>query len=175
MSLLSRLFVALGVFLIVVGGGYGVLAHDYEGLTLSITVAGGALLVGGYGMAVVRRTRRAVAGTAPAASTAADEPHVGPTIWPLVFAISTIGLVIGTVSNRWALLPGGVFFLVACVGWVLDVHRQWRHHAAEHGGSARAVPAPRDAAGADTAPVEDGAATGPTTTGAARAPGDGTT
>lgn len=149
MNPLSRLFVALGVFLIVVGGIYGVFAREYEGLTLSITVAGGALLIGGYGMTAVRRARAAAAG--PAAS---DEPHVGPTIWPLVFAISTIGLVIGAVSNRWALLPGTVFLVAACIGWVLDVHRQWHRHVAGHSGGAGHIPAPREA---DTPLVDDGA------------------
>jgi hypothetical protein len=61
---------------------------------------------------------------------AADaEPHVGPTIWPLVFAVSAIGLVLGAVAVRWALLPGAILFVLASVGWVLDVHRQWHHHA----------------------------------------------
>jgi hypothetical protein len=48
----------------------------------------------------------------------------------LVFAVSAIGLVIGAVAVRWALLPGAILFVLAGVGWVLDVHRQWHHHAA---------------------------------------------
>jgi len=191
-SLFSKLFVALGAFLLGAGVVYGVLARDYEGLTLSLTAAGGALLFGGYGSSALRRARTALGSatesTAPAAAesatppadesvtpsaaetvtppaaetvtppadesvtppaaesvtppaaesatpraaeTAADEePHVGPTIWPLVFAVSTIGLVLGAVAVRWALLPGAILFVLASVGWVLDVHRQWHHHAA---------------------------------------------
>lgn len=130
MSLFSRTFMGLGAFLIVAGVVYGVVARDYQGLTLSLTVAGGALLFGAYGVSVLRRARRTLA-TAPVrpGSAADDEPHVGPTIWPLVFAVSCIGLVVGAVSNRWALLPGGIVFVVASVGWVLDIHRQWHHHA----------------------------------------------
>ncbi len=66
----------------------------------------------------------------PTEMSADAEPHVGPTIWPLVFAVSAIGLVLGAVAVRWALLPGAILFVVASVGWVLDVHRQWHHHAA---------------------------------------------
>jgi hypothetical protein len=161
-SLSSKLFVALGAFLIGAGVIYGVLARDYEGLTLSLTAAGGALLFGGYGRSAVRRARTALGSATesgapsadesdsaappatqtptpaatqtpppPAAETASDaEPHVGPTIWPLVFAVSAIGLVLGAVAVRWALLPGAILFVLASVGWVLDVHRQWHHHAA---------------------------------------------
>jgi hypothetical protein len=175
-SLLSKLFVALGAFLLGAGVVYGVLARDYEGLTLSLTAAGGALLFGGYGVSALRRARTtlnsatelaappatdatappatdptappatdptAPATTDPAAPPAKDsampsapelaadaEPHVGPTIWPLVFAVSAIGLVLGAVAVRWALVPGAILFVLASVGWVLDVHRQWHHHAA---------------------------------------------
>lgn len=152
MSLSSKLFVALGAFLIGAGVVYGVMARDYEGLTLSLMVAGGALLFGGYGRSALRRARTALGSatestapaaddpttpratempTPPAPETAADaEPHIGPTIWPLVFAVSAIGLILGAVAVRWALLPGAILFVLASVGWVLDVHRQWHHHAA---------------------------------------------
>jgi hypothetical protein len=151
-SLFSKLFVALGAFLLGAGVVYGVLAGDYEGLTLSLTAAGGALLFGGYGRYALRRARTALgsatasaappatdsatppagaSATPPATEMAADaEPHVGPTIWPLVFAVSAIGLVLGAVAVRWALIPGAILFVLASVGWVLDVHRQWHHHAA---------------------------------------------
>ena len=153
MSLATKLFVALGAFLIGAGVIYGVMARDYEGLTLSLMVAGGALLFGGYGSSALRRARTALGSatesttapsaddpttpparetpTPPASEPAADaEPHVGPTIWPLVFAVSAIGLILGAVAVRWALLPGAILFVLASVGWVLDVHRQWHHHAA---------------------------------------------
>jgi len=164
---------ALGAFLIVAGVVYGVHARDYEGLTLSLTVAGGALLFGGYGGSVLRRARATLTtGGTGLESTSDEEPHVGPTIWPLVFAVSAIGLVIGAVSNRWALLPGGVLFVSASVGWVLDVHRQWHHHAAGvtgHGSGVIATAADAGGAaelglnrpvGSSTGPAE--ASTGPT-------------
>src|SRR5262249_25756737 len=108
------------------------------------------------------------AGPAPGEPAAElDEPHVGPTIWPLVYALSAIALVIGAVGNRWALVPGGVLFLAASIGWVRDVHRQWHHHVAiGHGESSEHGTGPQEAepAGAaalphqSTPPPDDGAA-----------------
>lgn len=148
MKLFSRLFLALGAFLIVSLAIYAWQSREYEGAALSITVAVAALIFGGYGASVVRRSRAALTtsptdeelATAESPATVdnpavdadieLDEPHVGPTIWPLVFAVSAIGIVIGTVANRWVLVPGGILFLAAAVGWVRDVHQQWHHHAA---------------------------------------------
>jgi hypothetical protein len=147
MKLFSRLFLALGAFLLLSLAIYAWHSREYEGMLLYITVAVGALIVGGYGTSVVRRSRAVLTASPTDVEPATDEspgmaihravepdleldePHVGPTIWPVVFAASVIGIVIGTVGNRWVLVPGGILFLVAAVGWVRDVHRQWHHHA----------------------------------------------
>lgn len=131
MSLLSRITVGLGIFLIVVGLVFWRVADDLDGLTLMVTVAGGALLVGVYLARGVRRARVVLAKQPE--RTVADEPHVEPTIWPLVLALSVIGLVVGAVAARWALIGGAVVFVVACAGWLLDVRRQWRHHTDRSG------------------------------------------
>lgn len=203
MKLFSRLFLALGAFLVLSLAIYAWHSREYEGMLLYITVAVGALLVGGYGTSVVRRSRAILAASSTDAKPATaespdltdhstvgpdldlDEPHVGPTIWPLVFAVSAIGIVIGTVGNRWVLVPGGILFLVAAVGWVRDVHRQWRHHAAA-GLHATHVGAPSDAvAVADDgepvaavprqtgSPANDDSTTAPTGGNAASAPSGG--
>lgn len=130
MTVFSRIAVGLGAFLIVTGVAYAVLGFEYEGLTLLMTLAGGALLVGVYLISAVRRARAVLAGRLTEAAAGGDaEPHVAPTIWPLVFALSTIGLVVGAVAARWALVGGAVLFVAASIGWVLDVRRQWIHHA----------------------------------------------
>jgi hypothetical protein len=167
MKLSSRLFLALGAFLLVSLAIYAWHSHEYEGVLLSITVAVAALIFGGYGALVVRRTRASLT-TSPTDREAAtdespdtvdrpaieadmdlDEPHVGPTIWPLVFAMSAIGIVIGAVGNRWVLVPGGILFVAAAVGWVRDVHQQWHHHHAAAGLHATHVGARSDAEVAD--------------------------
>ncbi|SRR6266568_1581531 len=126
MSLFSRIGLGLGAFLIVAGIIYGLTGSEFEGLTEMLTVAGGALVVGVYLTRAVQRARVAVA--TPEAGARDTEPHVLPTIWPLVFALSMIGLVLGAVGFPWALAVGGVVLAVALVGWSLDVRRQWHHH-----------------------------------------------
>ena len=135
----------LGTFLIVMGIVYGLVTGEYEGATEMLTVAGGGLLIGVYLTRAVQRASAAVAAQAAGAGPGAGdtEPHVPPTIWPLVFALSMIGIVFGSVGPRWALVPGGVLLVAALVGWSLDVRRQWRHHdhaadvGAAHGGAHR--------------------------------------
>jgi hypothetical protein len=165
----ANLFMGLGAFLITAAVIYGIHAGDYEGLTLSVVVAGGALFFGGFLASAVHRARAEV-GTQAAAPRPAgeEEPHVGPTIWPLVFAIASIGLVIGAISSRWWLVPGGLLFLAASIGWVLDVHRQWHHHAAE-AGEAHTGPAhgTHEPAGAQPAEADRGTPSGSGVAGAA--------
>ena len=129
MSLFSRIAIGLGAFLLVTGVIYGRAASEYEGLTLLITLAGGALVIGVYLVSAVRRAHAVLAGRRTDAAGADVEPHVTPTIWPLVFALSTIGLVVGAVGSRWVLVAGAALLFVASIGWVLDVRRQWSHHA----------------------------------------------
>jgi hypothetical protein len=132
MRLLGRIFLAFGVFLVVAGVVYGIHSREYQGLTLMLTTAGGALLFGGY---LSQALQRATAiGAAGRAAPPEGEPHVGPTIWPLVFALSMVPLVVGTLGSRWVLAVGAAVFVVAGVGWLLDVQRQWRaHYGGEHG------------------------------------------
>ena len=129
MKLLANVFRGLGVFLILDGIAYGFHSRDIDGVVLILTVAGGALVIGSYLIRGVHRAsvvREAEAGEA----TTETEPHVEPTIWPLVFAVAMIGLVVGALGATWALVEGGVLLVVALVGWALDVRRQWQHHHA---------------------------------------------
>src|SRR6266516_1483873 len=140
MKLFSRIFTGLGAFLIVMGIVYGLVSGEYEGGTEMLTVAGGALLIGVYLARTVQRARAAVAAQAAGAGPGAGdtEPHVPPTIWPLVFALSMIGIVLGSVGPRWVLAAGAVVLVASLVGWSLDVRRQWRHH--DHTAGAGAAP-----------------------------------
>lgn len=146
MTLFARIGTLLGSFLIVAGLIYGAVTglmgpqKEWEGFTLILTVAGGALVIGSYFTRAVQRARERLAAETAGAAAADDEPHVAPTIWPLIFALSMIGLVIGAVESRWALVGGGVLLIAALAGWSLDIRRQWRHHdhtaspEAAHGG-----------------------------------------
>lgn len=130
MTLFSRITMGLGSFLIVMGIVYALVTGEYEGTVEMLTVAGGALLVGAYLTRAVQQARATVAARAAGAGGDAEdtEPHVAPTIWPLVFALSMIGVVLGAVGPRWALAVGAALLVVSLAGWSLDVRRQWRHH-----------------------------------------------
>ncbi len=130
MTLFSRITMGLGSFLIVMGIVYALVTGEYEGTIEMLTVAGGALLVGAYLTRAVQQARATVAARAAGAGGDAEdtEPHVAPTIWPLVFALSMIGVVLGAVGPRWALAVGAALLVVSLAGWSLDVRRQWRHH-----------------------------------------------
>ena len=127
MRLLANILRGLGIFLIIDGVLYGLHSRDIDGVVLILTVAGGSLVIGSYLIRGVHRAsviREAEGGEA----ITETEPHVEPTIWPLIFAVSMIGLVLGALGATWALVEGGVLLVVALVGWALDVRRQWQHH-----------------------------------------------
>ena len=129
MKLMANVFRALGIFLILDGIAYGLLSRDIDAGVLLFTVAGGALVIGSY---LVRGVHRAevVRAAQQTESVSETEPHVAPTIWPLLFAVSMIGLVLGALGQTWALVEGGILLVVALAGWALDVRRQWQHHHA---------------------------------------------
>jgi hypothetical protein len=135
MQLMARLFLALGAFLIVSGVLYGVHSYEYEGFTLILATAGGALLIGGF---LAQALQRATATAKRGPVLLEGEPHIGPTIWPLVFALSMVPLIVGALSSWWVLVMGTILAVVAGAGWLLDVQRQWQAHyqgGHAHGGA----------------------------------------
>lgn len=127
MRALSWIFLLLGISLVGAGVIYGLHSGDYDGLTLLVTTAGGALLVGSSMIRSMRGTLVAATGEVTV-GVSEREPHVGPTIWPLVLSVAMAGLVVGALISPWALIGGGVVLVAAGVGWLHDVHHQWLHH-----------------------------------------------
>lgn len=128
MRLLSWVFLHLGVFLVAAGVAYGLHSGDYDGLILLLITAGCALLVGAYMIKSLRDSSLVAAAYDETGAVPHGEPHVGPTIWPLVLSLSFVGLVLGALTSPWVLVAGGVVLVVSGTGWLLDVHRQWLHH-----------------------------------------------
>lgn len=124
MSVYARLSLRLALFLVVVGIVYGVTSHEFVGTPLLLIAAGGSAFVGWF----IRSALRDADADSPVGEDAEQgtaEPHVGPTIWPLVFSLSAVGFVLGAVVSTWLLLLGAVLFVAASVGWLLDVRHQW--------------------------------------------------
>jgi hypothetical protein len=64
---------------------------------------------------------------AAAEGEAHAEPEVLPTIWPLVFSLSAVLLMLGVIVTPWLFVLGGVVFLLAAAGWVREVTRARAH------------------------------------------------
>lgn len=127
MKVLSRLFLGLGLFLLVTAVPYGLHSREGVGGVLMLTAAGCAVFVGSF---LVHGLRAGGTQSVESGALSADdgEPHVGPTIWPVFLAVAIAGLVVGAIASPWVLVLGGVLLFAAGVGWILDVSRQWEHH-----------------------------------------------
>lgn len=117
----------IGGFLIEAGVIYGIVTHDFNGTPLILTAGFGFLYLSFYLVWATRTVRPQVYEGAPAAVEAEEEPHVSSTPWPLVFSLAAVLLIVGAVSSQWFFLVGGIIFLMAGIGWFVDVIRQWKH------------------------------------------------
>jgi uncharacterized membrane protein len=134
MPSLSRTQRWLALFLIVDAGVYIATAREWTGgpmlVATALAFAYLALVIG----ASVRRAAKAHAAQPSEDVGAVELEHVGPTIWPAVFALSAILLSVGAAVVRWLLIPGGLLFVAAALGWAADIRQQHRHHD-EHSGA----------------------------------------
>jgi len=127
MRMFGRIGLVFGLFFVIVGAIYGITNKEYEGFPLLLMTAGGFTLLAVWALWMFRRARR----EADAGGEEAGEPHVGPTIWPLVLSLSAIAFVLGLLAATWLFAIAGVLFVLAVGGWISDVRRQWRPHAEE--------------------------------------------
>jgi len=122
----ARIGFLFGLFFLIDGLVYAFTNKEFEGTPLLFMTAGGFTLLAVWALRTFRRTARQEG----AGADDPGEPHVGPTIWPLVLALSAIVLVLGVLAAKWLYAVGGVLFVVALGGWFSDVRRQWSHHGA---------------------------------------------
>jgi putative Mn2+ efflux pump MntP len=120
MSIASRVFLSLAVFLAVAGVVYGFTAHEQAGAT--------ELLIGAATFCFLGLVARTEARRADESEETEDaEVHVAPTIWPFGFAIAAVILALGLVVTRWILILGGLMFALSAAGWLRDVSRSHAH------------------------------------------------
>jgi hypothetical protein len=115
MKAASRVFLSLAAFLVIAGGVYGFSAHEPVGATL--------LIIGSATFLFLALVARALASEDPDEAAAEEEVHVGPTIWPLGFAIAGLVLALGLIVTQWLLVIGGILFVLCAAGWLRDVAR----------------------------------------------------
>jgi hypothetical protein len=150
MNVGMRIALALALFMAVAGTVYALTAYEWRGVVLLLVLAVAFLYVGLVLRAAVRRASVPVTReTMTEEDVSVEAEHIGPTIWPFVFSIAALLLVIGIVGFHWVVVPGAIVFLAAAAGWFSDIRRQHRSepHAPEHGpgssGGHRAAPAER--------------------------------
>jgi hypothetical protein len=122
MRLYLRVVLGLALFLVGAAMVYGVIAGERAGLLL-LGVAGlGLLYVGWHVWRALGRGARAERLGEPA--PAEEEPHVTPTLWPLVLSLAAASVVAGVLGARWLLLVAALLLLVAAAGWFHDIRSQ---------------------------------------------------
>jgi len=126
MSVGMRIALGLGLFLAVTGIVFAVTAHEWRGTVLLLVCAVSFTYVGLVLRGAMRRASVPVTKeTMVPEEVSVESEHIGPTIWPFVFSIAALLLVVGVVGIRWVLIPAGILFLGAGAGWFLDIKRQW--------------------------------------------------
>jgi drug/metabolite transporter (DMT)-like permease len=119
-SLTSRILGGLAVFLLVAGTVYGLTSHEDAGTTM--------LLVAAVTFAFLSLVSRSIAKREAGGDAEPEgEVEVLPTIWPLVFSLSAVLLMLGVIVTAWFFAVGGIVFLLAAAGWVRDVTRARAH------------------------------------------------
>jgi drug/metabolite transporter (DMT)-like permease len=120
-----RVALSLGVFLVVTGVVFALTAHEWRGTVLLLVCAVSFSYVGLFLRKAVREASVPVTSETMAPEEISVEPeHISPTIWPFVFSIAALLLVIGLVV-RWVLIPGAILLIGAGAGWFIDIKRQW--------------------------------------------------
>ena len=125
------MWVALGlaVFLAVAGTVYATTAYEWRGTVLLLVCAVAFLYIALVLRGTVRRASVSVTHERMAVEQRSVEPeHIGPTIWPFVFSLAALLLVVGIVGLRWVLIPGAILFAGAAAGWFRDIKQQWNPH-----------------------------------------------
>jgi hypothetical protein len=120
---------ALSAFLLVTAGVYWFTAYEPIGGSLLAIGAVGFAYIGTVSRAAARRAARVEQPdqTLATEEEAEAEEHVTPTIWPFMFSIAAVGIVLGVVVAKWLLILGGVVFVASAAGWFNDIRRQHAH------------------------------------------------
>jgi hypothetical protein len=124
MGLMARVCLSLSAFLLVAGTVYGLTSHEHAGTTMLLVASATFCFLG----LVTRSIAKREAGEEPQG----DQEHgaeieVAPTIWPFVFSLSAVLLMLGIIATPWLAVLGGVVFLLSAAGWVRDVTRSRAH------------------------------------------------
>ncbi len=120
MNTAFRVCIGLGAFLAVAAIVYGFTSHEPAG-TILLAIA--AITFGFLALVLRSASRRTPE------EQAEEELQIGPTIWPLGFAVSGAMIAIGVIESPWVVVVGALGFAVCAWGWLRAVTRS---HTANH-------------------------------------------
>jgi hypothetical protein len=124
MSTASRIWLALAGFLLIAGAVYGITSKEYAGAPLLLVGGATFSYLGLVGRSVVRRSEKQDEGDADADE---GEVHVASTIWPFVFSLAGVIIIVGFIVSAWILALGVLAFAVSAAGWLREVLRGHAH------------------------------------------------
>jgi hypothetical protein len=124
MSTASRIWLALAGFLLIAGAVYGITSKEYAGAPLLLVGGATFCYLGLVGRSVVRRSEKQDDGSG---GTPESEVHVAATIWPFIFSLAGVIIVVGFIVSVWILAVGVLAFAVSAAGWLRDVLRGHAH------------------------------------------------
>jgi hypothetical protein len=134
MGTVAKIWFAIAAFVAVAGVVYGLTSHEVAGAPLLLVCGATLTYLGLIGRSEARRgaslggpSATSDAQTDAAAGAPPAVPHVGPTIWPLGFAVSAVLLAIGFIVSRGILIVGVLAFAVSAAGWLRDVAHGHAH------------------------------------------------
>jgi hypothetical protein len=119
----TRFLLGAGAFSLVVAISYWFLAYEDAGFALLLFMGLAAAFLGGWFLWHVARVRRPEDDPeADHAQSAGEEVgrFSGGSLWPLVMGVALILGVEGFVYGAWLLGFGGVLFVLAAVGMMLE-------------------------------------------------------
>ena len=124
---------SLSAFLLVTAGVYWFTAYEPIGGSLLAIGAVGFSYIGLVSRAAAKRAERVEAPEQAVATAKEAEPeeHITPTIWPFMFSVAAVGIVLGVVVAKWLLVLGGLLFVASAAGWFNDIRHQHAHTEGE--------------------------------------------
>jgi ABC-type Fe3+ transport system permease subunit len=122
-----RLAFGLAIFLAIAGTAYALTAREYQGAILLLVCSLAFVYVGVSLRGGVRRSTHTSDTEDEEEGGAEELEEVSATIWPFVFSIAALALVVGAVGIHWVLILGAILFIAAAAGWFVDIQRQRMH------------------------------------------------
>lgn len=120
------IFVAVAVFMGLIGIIYWVASYEAAGTTLLGATVGLAIIPGGFLLYHALRTHQRPAQDDPDAEMHDGSGPVGAfpesSIWPVTLAAGVALLGVGLVFGGWATVPGGVLLTAGFLGSTLESH-----------------------------------------------------